>query len=121
VGNLEWLGMTVGHIVGPVGFLLLGLSLPLERVSHDVGEVVLATGAIVIRLLVAPLLLLAWAQAATVDVPPVFYLSAAMPTAFHVLVIKRLHGLDPPLIRLTVVASTALAVVTVAVGVAVLH
>ncbi|MBC7645129.1 MAG: AEC family transporter [Thermoleophilia bacterium] len=121
VGNLEWLGTSVGHVVGPVGFLLLGLSLPLERFSHDKSEVSRAAGAIAIRLFVGPLLLLMWAQVMHVHVPPVVYLIAGMPTAFHVLVITRLHGLDPPLIRLTVVASTVIAVVGVAIGVALAH
>lgn len=104
--ELEALGNAVGAVVGPVGFLLLGLSLPLGGFSHGRREVVDVVGAISIRILAAPVLLWLVARLAGVDVPDALYLIAAMPTAFHTLVISRLHGLEVTVVRLGVLASS---------------
>ncbi len=104
--ELNALGAAVGAIVGPVGFLLLGLSLPLGGFSHGRREVADVVGAIAIRILAAPLLLWGVARIAGVDVPDALFLIAAMPTAFHALVISRLHGLEVTVVRLGVLASS---------------
>lgn len=113
--ELDWLGAFVGAIVGPVGFLLLGLSLPLGDYTHGRREVLDVAGAIAVRIMAAPALVWVVSHAAGVDVPGVLYLISAMPTAFHALVIARLHGLEVNVVRLGVLASSV-GVVTVTVA-----
>ncbi len=113
--ELDALGTAVGAVVGPVGFLLLGLSLPLGGFSHGRREVAEVVGAISVRVLAAPLLVWAVAHVASVEVPDVLYLVAALPTAFHALVIARLYGLEVTVVRLGVLASSV-GVVAVTVG-----
>ena len=118
--ELDLLGDVVGAIVGPVGFLLLGLSLPLGGFTHGRNEIAQVTGAVAVRVLAAPLLVWVVARAAGVDVPDAMYLIAAMPTAFHALIIARLNDLDVTIVRLGVLASSvgviAVTVAWVAVG-----
>lgn len=102
-----------GALVGPVGFFLLGLSLPLERPAHAAVELRRAAGALAIRLAGGPLALFAAAYLLGADVPAVFYLLAGMPSAFHLLVLARVYELRPALMRLLVVGSTVPAVVAV--------
>lgn len=97
--------------VGPMGFLLLGVSLPLQRVAHDVQDVGRAAGALVLRFAGGPLVLLAYAHLLHADVPAVFYLLAAMPPAFHLLVLARVYDVRPALTRLLVIGATVPAVV----------
>jgi len=107
------LATVAGFVVGPAGFLLLGLALPLDRPEHDAVELRRASGALAIRFLAAPLVLLATGAALGADVPAVFYLAAAMPCAFHLVVLARVFDVRPQLVRLLVVASTVPAVVAV--------
>jgi len=100
-------------VVGPTGFFLLGLALPLDRPSHDAGELRRAAGALVVRFAVAPLVLFAAGHALGTDIPGVFYLAASMPCAFHLLVLARVFDLRPHLMRLLVVGSTVPAVAVV--------
>jgi predicted permease len=111
--ELAAVGALIGHVIGPVGFLLLGLSVPLHGLSHGVREVLATAGAMLVRLAGAPALLWLWAVAAGANVPPALYLAAAMPTAFHTLVISREHGLEVAIVRLGVVVTTVAAVVGV--------
>jgi predicted permease len=97
-------------IVGPAGFLLLGLSLPLERPAHERGELGRAAGALAIRFAGGPLALYAIGALLGARVPHVFYLMAAMPPAFHLLVLARVYDLRPALTRLLVVSATLAAV-----------
>ena len=113
VPGLEHVAEIAGAVVGPVGFFLLGLSLPLERVAHETGELLRAAGALVIRFGVSPLVLLACGVALGADVPGVFVLAAALPCPFHLLILARVFGLRPALMRLLVVASTIPAVLIV--------
>ena len=113
--ELDALGVAVGAIVGPVGFLLLGLSLPLGEFTHGRREVFDVIGAITIRMVAAPLIVWLVAHAAGVDVPDVLYLVAALPTAFHALVISRLYGLEVTVVRLGVLSSSV-GVIAVTVG-----
>jgi hypothetical protein len=96
--------------VGPVGFLLLGLSLPLDRPHHAPGEVGRAAGAAAIRLAGGPAVLFLVARSLGIDVPGVFYLLAGMPCAFHLVTLARVYDVRPALVRLLVLGSTALAV-----------
>ena len=109
----------VVFLMGPIGFLELGLALPLDRVSHDVHDLWRAAGPILIRLAVAPAVLLGIALVASFDVPRVYYLSIAMPAAFHTLILARVYGLPGPMMRLIVVISSALMVGAIAVALAV--
>jgi malate permease and related proteins len=115
------LGHAAAAIIGPAGFFLLGLALPLERPEHGVPELRRAAGALAIRFAAAPLVLAALGQLLGATIPPVFYLAAALPCAFHLLVLARVFELRPQLMRLLVIGSTVPAVVVVAVGSALLH
>jgi predicted permease len=119
--EVEPLGRIGSSLIGPVGFLLLGLALPLAPPVHDVIELRRAAGALLIRFAVAPLLLLACGTALGASIPKVFYLGAAMPCAFNLVVLARVFDLRPQLMRLLVVGSTIPALVTAAVAVAVLR
>lgn len=109
--ELRELGAVIGHVVGPLGFVLLGLSVPLHRFDHARGEVAAVTGAVAVRLAVAPASLLLVTRVAGVDAPDALYLIAAMPTAFHALIIARMHDLAPGVVRLGLLGSTAISVV----------
>jgi predicted permease len=120
-GAVEPLGQIGSALIGPVGFLLLGLALPLAPPVHDVIELRRAAGALLIRFAVSPLLLLACGTALGASIPDAFYLGAAMPCAFNLVVLARVFDLRPQLMRLLVVGSTIPALVTAAVAVVVLR
>lgn len=101
-------------LVGPSGFLLLGLSLSLEPVALRADELRRAAGALAIRFAGGPLALLATAALLGAHVPHVFLLLAAMPPAFNVLVLARVYDVRPALMRLLVVGATLPAVAVVA-------
>jgi predicted permease len=107
IGAVHDLETVCARLIGPLGFLMLGMSLPLEAIEHAGGELARALGAIVIRLGVAPLMLLGIGAAIGAHIPSTFYLVAASPTAFHVLVLARLYDMRPALLRLLIVGSTA--------------
>jgi predicted permease len=109
-------GGTAALLVGPVGFFLLGLAVPLEPPAHEGAELGRAAGALAIRLAGGPLLLLLVAHLFGAHVPAPFFLLAGMPSAFHLLVLARVYELRPALMRLLVVGSTVPAVVGVALG-----
>lgn len=120
-GVVEPLGRVAGEAVGPAGFFLLGLVLPLERPSHDALELGRAAGVLLIRFAVAPLALFACGLALGAAIPAAFYLAAAMPCAFHLLILARVFDLRPHLMRLLVVGSTVPAVAAVVAAAAILH
>jgi predicted permease len=103
-------------LIGPLGFLMLGVSLPLEQVEHDLVEVARATGAMVLKIGVGPLLLFVVGVAIGAHIPSTFYLLAAMPPAFHLLTIARVYDMRPALMRLMVVAATIPVVLAVVIG-----
>ncbi len=103
--------------VGPAGFLLLGLSLPLDPPVHSPAEVKRAAGALTIRLAGGPAALWLVGSALGAHIPGVFYLLAGMPCAFHLLVLARVYELRPSLMRLLVVGSTIPAVIVAGIGV----
>ena len=75
-----------------------------------------ATGAMVIKIGVGPLLLLAVGAVIGAHIPSTYYLLAAMPPAFHLLTIARIYDMRPALMRLMIVAATIPVVVAVVVG-----
>jgi predicted permease len=107
-------GSAAAMLVGPTGFLLLGLSLPLERFEHGPQELGRAAGALAVRFAGGPLCLLAAATAFGAHVPAAFYLLSGMPSAFHLLVLARVYDVRPRLMRLLVIGSTVPAVACVA-------
>ena len=121
VPGLASAGAAAAALVGPAGFLLLGLSVPLERFDHGAVELRRAAGAVVVRFAGGPLCLLAAATALGASVPAAFYLLAAMPSAFHLLVLARVYDVRPRLMRLLVVGSTLPAVAGVALAAVVLR
>ena len=102
--------------MGPIGFLELGLALPLDRVSHDIHDIWRAAGPIFIRLAIAPSLLFGVHLATGIQIPTVYYLSIAMPAAFHTLILARVYGLPGPMMRLIVVISSAIMIAAIFVG-----
>jgi predicted permease len=117
-GAAEPLGRGAAEVVAPAGLFLLGLALPVERPSHDAAELRRAAGVLLIRFAIAPLVLLACGLALGATIPTAFYLAAAMPSAFHLLVLARVFDVRPQLLRLVVVGSTLPAVAVVAAGAA---
>jgi len=93
-------------VVGPMGFLMLGISLPLEQFEHDLHEVARATGAIVLKIGAGPLILFLLGKVIGAHIPSTFYLLAAMPPAFHLLTLARVYDMRPALMRLMIVAGT---------------
>lgn len=120
-GPMEPLGAAAAAVVGPAGFFLLGLAMPLERPSHDAVELKRAAGALAIRFAVAPLVLYVCGLALGTSIPGVFYFAAAMPCAFHLLILARVFDLRPHLMRLLVVGSTVPAVAAVVAGAAIMR
>lgn len=108
--ELDVLGQAIAQVVGPVGFLLLGLSIPLGGFTHRAAEVGATMGAVLVRIALAPALVWMIATAAGIDVPPALYLCAALPSAFATIVIARLHDLEVDIVRLGLVTSTAVVV-----------
>jgi predicted permease len=106
----------MSQVVGPVAFLQLGIACPLEAIEHTRTEILRATGALTIKLVVSPIVLFAVGQTVGAKIPTAFYLLAAMPTAFHLLVLSRVYDVRPTLMRLLIVSSTVLVVVGCAVG-----
>ncbi|HET7567536.1 MAG TPA: hypothetical protein VFJ91_06055 [Gaiellaceae bacterium] len=106
VPGLGHAGAAAATLIGPCGFLLLGLSIPLERFEHGAEELRRAAGALLVKFAGGPLLLLAAAAALGAHPPAAFYLGAGMPSAFNLLTIARVYELRPRLMRLLVVGST---------------
>jgi predicted permease len=118
IPGMHRLQAACGDAIGPAGFLLLGLALPLGRLAHGADDLGRAAGVLVLKFAGGPLALYAVGRALGADIPHAFYLLAAMPSAFHLLVLARVYDVRPSLMRLLVVGSNAIAVVAVAVGAA---
>lgn len=106
-------------IVGPVAFVLLGLSLPLDRPAHSPTDIRRAVETTTIRVVGGPLVVVALATATGVAVPTPFYVLAGMPCAFHLLTLARIYDLRPEFVRLAVLASTGLVLLVVGIAAAV--
>ena len=98
--------------LAPLGFFAVGVTLSAEaeagrlRIAPPVTPALVTT--IVLRLVVAPLLLLALA-APFIDLPATYLLLAAMPAGINVLVIAHAYGLDRRLAADAIVWTTAIA------------
>ena len=103
----------VGAVIGPYGFFLLGLSLSRERAPQRPRELRRAAGAVAIRFAGGPLALLGTATLLGASVPGVFFMLAAMPSAFHLLIISRVYEVRPALMNRIVVGTTIPAVALV--------
>jgi predicted permease len=106
----------VVFLMGPIGFLELGLALPLDRVSHDIHDIWRAAGPIFMRLAIAPSILFGIHLVTGIQIPTVYYLSIAMPAAFHTLILARVYGLPGPMMRLIVVISSTIMIAAIFVG-----
>jgi hypothetical protein len=101
--------------VAPAGFFLVGLSLPLARGPRlSTAELGRVGGALAIRFGAGIVILYLTGAVLGAHVPRVFYLMAAMPSAFHLIVLSRVYDFHPNVVRLMVAASTVIAVVAVA-------
>ena len=105
------------YLVGPTGFLLLGLSRPARPRASDAGtRRSPATVAIAVKVARGPGRRSSGsAGCCGADVPDAFYLSAAVPGAFHLLVIARVYDLRPVLMRAMVVVSSLAMLLAVAI------
>ncbi len=110
---VEPAGEVAGAIVGPAGFFLLGLVLPLDPPRLEGSDLGRAAGVLAIRFGIAPLALYFSGLVLGAEIPAAFYLGAAMPCAFHLLVLARVFDIRPHLMRLLVVGSTVPAVAVV--------
>ena len=102
------LGHAAGLLSGPLGFLQLGLALPLSRIAHDARDLRLGAGVLAMRHGLAPLLVVVIGALAGLDVPPVFVLAAAAPVAFHIVTLARVFSIRVDLVRMLTVGSTLL-------------
>ena len=102
------LGHAAGVLSGPMGFLQLGLALPLARVAHDRRDLAIGAGVIAMRHAVAPLLVLLLGIVSGLNIPPVFVLAAAAPVAFHIVTLARVFTIRADLVRMLTIGSTAL-------------
>ena len=107
---------TLAYLVLPVGFLIVGVTLSSEA---DEGAVAFpppmsppVATALVLRLLVAPGLLIGL-SAAFGPVPDTFVLEAAMPTGVNALVVGHAYGLDLRIASSALAWSTAIVVVAI--------
>jgi predicted permease len=112
------LGHLAGFLAGPMGFLQLGLSIPLDRFAHDQGDLWRGAGVLGIRHAVAPLVLYVLGIATGIPVPAVFVLAAAAPCAFHTLTLAQVYGVRPDLLRLVITVSTFGATAVILAGIA---
>jgi malate permease and related proteins len=105
---------TVVFSILPVGFFVLGVSLAAEAQGGALAfppPLTPAVGAaVLLRVVVAPLLLLALA-AVTVALPDAYHLQAAMPSGINALVVAHAFGLDLRLTSAAIAWTTTLVVV----------
>lgn len=107
---VEPVGPYLGLAVGILGFVQLGVAIPLERLVHGRADASRAATTIALRCVAAPLVLFTLAQLAGITLPGVFVLLAAMPVAFNTLIVARVYDLDSELARLLIVVSTPLVI-----------
>jgi len=103
----------LAYAVLPVGFLILGVNLAAEAEGGVLAfpphfDAAIGT-ALVLRLAVAPLLMLGLVTV-TVDVPDAYLVQAAMPTGINSLIVAHAYGLDLRLISAALAWSTAIVI-----------
>jgi predicted permease len=98
----------------PLGFFILGVNLMAEREEGVFGFPPPFTApvgvALVLRMAVAPLLLLGLSSITT-DIPDAYYVQAAMASGINSLIVGHLYGLDLRLCASTIAWTTTIAVV----------
>lgn len=103
----------LAYAVLPVGFFILGVNLAAEAEGGVLGfppRLDAAVGtALVLRLVVAPLLMLGLVRV-TVDVPDAYLVQAAMPSGINSLIVAHAYGLDLRLISAALAWSTGLVI-----------
>jgi predicted permease len=97
------------------------LAQPSEPRGSCSGSRTATSGVLAIRFAVAPLALYGLGRAIGAEIPSAFLLGAAMPSAFHLLILARVFDLRPHLMRLLVLGSTVPAVAAVVAATAVLR
>lgn len=95
--------------LAPVGFFVVGVQLGAERMRFPPPLGAPVAVVVVLRLGVAPLLLLGLAAAVAVDLPDAYLVQAAMPVGVNTLVVAHAYELDRGLAAAALAWSTALA------------
>ena len=103
---LASVGGVCAALVGPLGFLLFGLALPLGALRLAASSTVRALGAMSVRFVLGPLILASVALLLGARLPAVFLLLIASPTAMHVMTLSRIYRVEPELMRAIVVGSS---------------
>lgn len=96
--------------LAPAGFFVVGVRLAAERVGFPPALGAPVAVAVGLRIVVAPLLMLALATAVA-DVPDAYLLQAAMPVGVNTLVVAHAYDLDHAIAAAALAWSTALALV----------
>lgn len=95
--------------LAPVGFFVVGVQLAAERIGLPPPLTAPVVTVVALRLVLAPLLLLALARATATDVPDAYLLQAAMPVGVNTLVVAHAYDLDRGLAASALAWSTTLA------------
>lgn len=95
--------------LAPLGFFVVGVQLGSERMRFPPPLGAPVAVVVVLRLGVAPLLLLGLAAAVAVDLPDAYLVQAAMPVGVNTLVVAHAYELDRGLAAAALAWSTALA------------
>lgn len=95
-------------VLAPVGFFVVGVQLAVQRIGFPPPLSIPVAVVVALRMVLAPLLLLAFA-AATIDVPDAYLVQAAMPVGINTLVVAHAYDLDRGLAATALAWSTALA------------
>lgn len=97
--------------LAPIGFFVVGVQLSVERIGFPPPLSAPVAVVVALRMVLAPLLLMALATATAVDVPDAYLVQAAMPVAVNTLVVAHAYDLDRGLAAAALAWSTALALV----------
>jgi len=109
------IGPVLGVAFGLIGFVQVGLAVPLKPLVPDRVQIWCALLTILLRCGMAPLILVVLGWLLGIHIPAVFMLLAAMPVAFNTLVVSAVFDLDAELACLLVAMSTPLVIAAVAV------
>ncbi len=107
---VEPIGPYAGLAFGVLGFLQLGVAMPLKRLAHGRADVYRAAVTLALRCGAAPLVLYLAGRITGADIPGVYLLLAATPVAFNTMIVSRVFDLDAELARLLIVTSTPLVI-----------
>ena len=96
-------------VLAPVGFFVVGVQLAAERIVLPPPLTAPVATVLALRLVLAPLLLLALATVTPTDVPQAYLVQAAMPVGINTLVVAHAYDLDRGLAAAALAWSTAFA------------